>query len=320
MGSLAAACLWVAIAAPVAADPPGPPLFPQLAALGDRPAPFQPRPRARPFEPARPDLRCTPDNAHCITLARYIPDVCQTIEATAAEAGLEVDFFARLLWKESLYDAGAVSPVGAEGIAQFMPGTARLRGLDDPFNPAKALRASATYLAELRDRYGNLGLAAAAYNAGEARVDDFLAVNRRLPPETRRYVHAITGHSGEAWRDTPPETLDLALDTARPFQDACMELARNRSLQEFRIPSTDAPWGVILAAHRSVEIVRNRYAVLSRENAIVGNHEGSFVRVKLPGRVGRAYTAQIGVQSRKEGNRLCGRLRNSGVGCFVLRN
>ena len=62
-----------------------------------------------------------------------------------------------------------VTQPGAQGIAQFMPGTARRRGLDDPFDAKKALAASAAYLAELRTSFGNLGLAAAAYNAGEGK-------------------------------------------------------------------------------------------------------------------------------------------------------
>ena len=63
----------------------------------------------------------------------------------------------------------------AQGIAQFMPGTADERGLLDPFNPVQALPKSAEFLAELRSEFGNLGLAAAAYNAGPRRVRDWLA-------------------------------------------------------------------------------------------------------------------------------------------------
>ena len=105
-----------------------------------------PMPRSRPAAP--PERRCTGDGGHCIALASYIPDVCRTIEAVARLNGVDVNFFARLIWKESLFDAGAISPAGAQGIAQFMPGTAALRGLRDAFNPAAALAASAEYLAE----------------------------------------------------------------------------------------------------------------------------------------------------------------------------
>ena len=75
-------------------------------------------------------------------------------------------------------------------------GTAAERGLLDPFDPVQALPKSAEFLRELRDQFGNLGLAAAAYNAGPQRVRDWLAGRRDLPAETRNYVQAITGHLG----------------------------------------------------------------------------------------------------------------------------
>jgi soluble lytic murein transglycosylase-like protein len=82
------------------------------------------------------------------------------LEQAAAENALPVEFFARLIWQESRFDARAVSSRGAKGIAQFMPHTANSHGLGDPFNPIEALRHSAAYLRELRKRFGNLGLAA----------------------------------------------------------------------------------------------------------------------------------------------------------------
>ncbi|TIS61039.1 MAG: lytic transglycosylase domain-containing protein, partial [Mesorhizobium sp.] len=74
---------------------------------------------------------------------RLINRVCDLIETQAEQNGLPKDFFARLIWKESRFDPNAVSPVGAEGIAQFMPGTAKLRGLADPFDIGQAIPASA---------------------------------------------------------------------------------------------------------------------------------------------------------------------------------
>ncbi|WP_157973520.1 transglycosylase SLT domain-containing protein [Tropicimonas sp. IMCC34043] len=279
-----------------------------------------PHPRPRPSLASRTGVRCTADGSHCISQANYIPDVCRTIEETATEAGLDVHFFARLLWKESLYDPAAISPVGAQGIAQFMPYTAQLRGLDDPFNPAKALRASAHYLAELRDFYGNLGLAAAAYNAGEARVDDFVRSRRSLPPETRDYVRSITGFSGEAWRDEPPKGIDLRLDKARPFQDACVTLAGTRSIREYHSPVRLGAWGVIVAANPSRAGVEQKYAALSRAHPVLRGQKVSYVRMTLPARSSRQYIAQIGAGTRKAADGICWKLRKSGVGCFVLRN
>ena len=92
---------------------------------------------------------------------RLIDKVCNLIQAHADQNGLPRDFFARLIWKESRFDPNAVSPVGAEGIAQFMPGTAKMRGLENSFDINQAIPASAKYLAEMKTSYGNLGLAAA---------------------------------------------------------------------------------------------------------------------------------------------------------------
>jgi Transglycosylase SLT domain/SPOR domain len=126
-------------------------------------------------------------------------EICQTIESAAAGEALPVEFFARLIWQESRFNPAAVSPAGAKGIAQFMPKTAAGRGLADPFEPVAALKESAEFLRELRAQFGNLGLAAAAYNAGPKRVQDWLAKRGVLPRETQDYVRLITGHAAEKW-------------------------------------------------------------------------------------------------------------------------
>ena len=119
-------------------------------------------------------------------------DICRALEQSAAENALPVEFFARVIWQESRFDVQAVSPKGAAGIAQFMPATASWHGLADPFDPVEALRHSAAYLRELLNRFGNLGLAAAAYNAGPARVSAWLTNHRALPAETHNYVALVT--------------------------------------------------------------------------------------------------------------------------------
>src|SRR5690606_12127604 len=116
--------------------------------------------------------------------ADFIGTVCTLIATHADAHSLPRDFLARLIWKESRFDPDAVSPAGAEGIAQFMPGTAAMRGLADPFATDQAIPASARYLGELRRRFGNLGLAAAAYNSGESRVARWLSSGGFLPLET----------------------------------------------------------------------------------------------------------------------------------------
>lgn len=204
-----------------------------------------------------PGQRCTADGLHCIALDSYVADVCRTIEDTAREAGLDAHFFARLIWQESRFNANAVSHAGAQGIAQFMPGTARMRGLADPFNPAEALRASAALLTDLRDQFGNLGLAAAAYNAGPGRVDRFVARRSGLPGETRAYVATITGHPATAWRQGRPTT-DFRLDRSVPFQQACVAMAGGRGLRAFATPpqAADARAGDRSATRRASHPMR----------------------------------------------------------------
>ena len=106
---------------------------------------------------------------------------CQTVGVAALVNDLAVEFLTRLIWQESQFDARAVSRAGAQGIAQFMPGTAAEVGLANPFEATDAINKSAALLREFKQKFGNLGLAAAAYNAGPKRVEDWLARRRSLP-------------------------------------------------------------------------------------------------------------------------------------------
>src|SRR6266436_8628548 len=130
--------------------------------------------------------------------------MCLVIESAARAENLPLEFFARVIWQESRFQSDAVGPVTrsgqrAQGIAQFMPGTASERRLLDPFDPVQALPKSAEFLSELRSQFGNLGLAAAAYNAGPRRVQEWLAGTGPMPQETRNYVLALTGSTVEDW-------------------------------------------------------------------------------------------------------------------------
>lgn len=118
--------------------------------------------------------------------------ICRLIETSARARDLPVGFLTRLIWRESSFRTNVVSSAGAQGVAQFMPGTARERGLADPFDPEAAIPASAAFLADLKRDFGNLGLAAAAYNAGPGRVRAWLAGRSGLPSETITYVARIT--------------------------------------------------------------------------------------------------------------------------------
>jgi hypothetical protein len=133
-----------------------------------------------------------------------VASICALVEEAAQAHGLPLDFFARLIWQESRFNPALVGPTTrngqhAQGIAQFMPDTAKARGVFDPFDPSAALPKSAEFLRDLRARFGNLGLAAAAYNAGPKRVRDWLAGRSSLPGQTRTYVSTITGRSADDW-------------------------------------------------------------------------------------------------------------------------
>lgn len=131
---------------------------------------------------------------------RLAPETaCSIIEPAAHQHNVPVGLLTRLVWSESRFDAGAVSQAGAQGIAQFMPATAAERGLQDPFDPRQSLAAAASLLSALKQRFGNFGLAAAAYNGGPARVSGWLRNQRRLPEETRSYVKAVTGRTARGW-------------------------------------------------------------------------------------------------------------------------
>jgi hypothetical protein len=127
--------------------------------------------------------------------------ICEAVKAAAEEHDIPIGFFVRVLWQESRFRSEEVSHAGAQGIAQFMPQTAVEMGLKNPFDPMQAIPASAKFLRKLFNQFGNLGLAAAAYNAGGGRIEKWLSRRGALPKETRAYVKIITGHKAEAWTD-----------------------------------------------------------------------------------------------------------------------
>jgi len=100
--------------------------------------------------------------AVCIRQEQFFRDTCGAIQLFAWREQLPAGYFARLIWQESRFDPFALSIAGAQGIAQFIPSTARLRGLRNAFDPSEALAKSAEYLRFLTDKFGNLGLAAVA--------------------------------------------------------------------------------------------------------------------------------------------------------------
>jgi len=157
-------------------------------------------------------------------------DVCQTLANAAQDNGLPVPFLIRLIWQESGFNPNAVSRVGVQVMAQFMPGTARLVGLDNPFDLLQALPAAAKLLRDLVQQFGNLGLAAAAYNAGPKRIVDWLSNRGKLPKETRGYVTTITGQAPEKWT-TANAQATATVPVRAPCQREAQVAALNGSAQ-----------------------------------------------------------------------------------------
>jgi Transglycosylase SLT domain/D-alanyl-D-alanine carboxypeptidase len=124
--------------------------------------------------------------------ARFAPLIIRAAQRWSVSAQL----LAAQLYAESGFNPFARSPAGAEGIAQFMPGTADAIGLLDPFDPGAAINAQAHLMRDLLGRFGSVPLALAAYNAGPGAV----AACGCIPPfpETRAYVTGILGLLGGA--------------------------------------------------------------------------------------------------------------------------
>jgi len=253
--------------------------------------------------------------------------ICLMLESAARAYELPLEFFARLIWHESRFRTAAVGPrtrggKRAQGIAQFMPGTATERGLLDPFDPVQALPKSAEFLQELRRRFGNLGLAAAAYNAGPRRVQDWLDGTGGMPQETRDYVVAITGHSVDDWATSadqwPERDIGCGDMMALLKQEPTPYIA---ALERRVITGAARPWGVQLAAGFSRDNALSAYArMVQRFGGLADEHDPIVSSSLLRSRGTRPfYQIRIGADTRTEANAMCARIRKAGGACLVLR-
>jgi hypothetical protein len=258
--------------------------------------------------------------------------ICLLIESAAVANGLPVDFFARVIWRESRYNPAAVGPLTrsgqrAQGIGQFMPGTAAERRVLDPFNPVEALPKSAEFLSELRGQFGNLGLAAAAYNAGPQRVRDWLAGRRKLPRETRSYVSAVTGRSADDWAAAGASDLNQKNPPAPPCKDLTIIVKRapNTFVAELERRVSEgatSPWGVQLSADFSRGKALSRYALIERQyRTVLAGHDPMIIQSRLSSSgLSEFYQVRVGAETREEADKLCTGLRAAGGHCLVLRN
>jgi hypothetical protein len=201
-----------------------------------------------------------------------------------------------------------------------MPGTATERRLANPFDPEQAIPEAAKLLSELQEQFGNLGLAAAAYNGGPARVRNWLEGRGGLPLETREYVLAITSRSAEDWAEVKNSSQGAAL-----AQEAatCLQLALL-----LRGPLRDdggdwaplAPWGVQLAGNFSKQRALASFTRASRGYlSLLADVRPMVIGTRLRSRGTRAfYRVRVPAPTRAAADALCSRIRSAGGSCLVL--
>jgi Transglycosylase SLT domain/SPOR domain len=329
------ALILLASAGRASAEPapnPAPPATATPPAAGDTaPQAAPPANESAPPAAAAPSATPAPAPAPAATGGMDVrQSVCLMIEASARAHNLPLEFFARVIWQESRFQPNVVGPRTrsgdrAQGIAQFMPRTAAERGLLDPFDPVQALPKSAEFLRELADQFGNLGLAAAAYNAGPQRVRDWLSGARTLPAETRNYVQAITGISADEWARSGKR------EPVQPVKANCEQLmallhrAPNpfvAKLEERVTLTAAAPWGVQLSAGFSRDRALASYAEIARRyGEILNGRDPSLLSGVFRSRgTNPFYQVRVGAETRQAAEGLCSSIRRAGGACLVLRN
>jgi Transglycosylase SLT domain/SPOR domain len=246
--------------------------------------------------------------------------ICRLIETSARSRALPVAFLTRLIWRESSFRLDAVSRAGAQGVAQFMPGTAAERGLANPFDPEQAIPESARLLADLRERFGNLGLAAAAYNGGPGRVTGWLAGRDELRPETRHYVIVITGRSAEDWAAQAKGETQEAAEAEPQTCLAVTALLRRPGRDGLIAEAPIAPWGVQLAGNFSKAVALASFNRKRQAYArVIGEVRPMVIGTRLRSRGTRVfYRIRVPAQTRQAATGLCERIRAVGGACVVL--
>jgi hypothetical protein len=262
--------------------------------------------------------------------------LCRLIDGAARAHSVPPAFLTRLIFQESSFRPGVTSPAGAQGVAQFMPGTARERGLSDPFDPEQAVPKAAQFLGELRDHFGNWGLAAAAYNGGPNRVAAWLAArkagqSRFLPFETENYVLSITGASAEDWAEEAQASADgdgrsRPRPPTRNPQEACgptlLAIRSSRPALPAIAEAPFAPWGVQLAGNFSKARALAAFGrAAARHRTLIGTLQPMVIGTRFRSRGTRAfYRVRLPAASRAEAISLCRRIQSDGGACIVLRS
>lgn len=247
--------------------------------------------------------------------------LCRLIEGAAQTHEVPRDFLTKLIWRESSFRTGVVSSAGAQGVAQFMPGTARERGLTDPFDPEQAIPKAAELIAALTAQLGNLGLAAAAYNGGQARVLSWLEGRGDLPAETRSYVISITGRAAEEWAGDTKKTLPRSTEPQAKLE-SCLQIvsALRTPAERSDGEAPFAPWGVQLAGNFSKAQALSTYMRASQTYAsLLKDARPMIIGTRLHYRGSRTfYRVRAPADTRRNAEELCQKIRSLRGSCIVL--
>jgi hypothetical protein len=258
------------------------------------------------------------DPAHAGASETVQETTCRIIESAAQTSHIPVAVLTRLVWVESRFRAGVVSPAGAQGIAQFMPETAAERGLADPFDPEQAIPKAAGLLVDLNQQFGNIGLASAAYNAGAARVAGWLGGSGILPAQTQAYVFLVTGRPADDWAALGRQP-DRATADAGPT--SCIDITSAFRDEDGAEPAPVAPWGVQLSGNFSKAIALASFErARHRFTAILGDMQPMVIGTRLRSRGTRPfYRVLVPAASRGEADQVCRRITAGGGACVALR-
>lgn len=230
-------------------------------------------------------------------------EMCETLAAAALAHELPVGFFVRLIQQESGFNPEAVSPVGAQGVAQFMPAVAEEWGLEDPFDPHQALPASARFLRSLHEQFGNWGLAAAAYNGGMGRLQKWLDKRGKLPEETRKYVLSITGRPAEEWAGKTPRKVNFTIPARAPCQDIAYLADAPAEEDEIPLPPVRAAAKTVEASAAKAKPARKAVSKVAAVESKIAAPASIVADAGTPkGKRGKAKAVKVAEKSSGKGS------------------
>jgi hypothetical protein len=183
---------------------------------------------------------------------------------------------------------------------------------------------AAKFLAELSTQFGNLGLAAAAYNAGPTRLTRWLAGQGDLPLETRDFVLAITARPVEDWIKPQPVDATAPDKPASPEETCAQVIVALRGATPAAAvgESPFAPWGVQLAGNFSKDLALAAFArERDRYKEVLGDIEPFVLATRLRSRGARAfYRVRLPSPTQAAAQQICHKLHLLGGSCIVLRS